>query len=399
MKRVSRSSFMVMALLVVANAFAPMEVAGDGAPGGEMDHPGCIVGDLADYTVLDVNSSANHSAELRSDIEPPFYDNEPVNLVVVWWVEPPTKEPNGTVKLKVGMDALTEPECIFNISVNLTDGDDDGPEAHLFGASINVTPNSGSQAFVGRVIYRNETLNLTYELDVRPARILLAASIDLPNGTWSGPELEWASVPVLLRNEGGLPAAELVVDFRYAGRIVSTFNVSLVAPQASFPIGVLLFPLFNEELMEVHLVEGPDAPYRIGDLPLEVGPRPILDVVLLRAEPTELENGDRVFIEALVRNRGNATSDGQLVELMVDGTVVGNQSIEGLEPGSEVAVSTNWTMRGEGVHTISALAEGDDFAALPVAVEVKAETPTAGTMMTILALVGVATVSWVARRS
>ena len=104
-------------------------------------------------------------------------------------------------------------------------------------------------------------------------------------------------------------------------------------------------------------------------------------------------------MEALVVNRGNATSDGQLVELMVDGTVVANATIDGLEPGNETVVSTNWTLSGVGVHTVSAMAEGDEFAAEPVAVEVTERTPAPGLFYVALAFLATLAITRAARRS
>jgi subtilase family serine protease len=129
---------------------------------------------------------------------------------------------------------------------------------------------------------------------------------------------------------------------------------------------------------------------------LDVEPRPILDIVELSATPDVIESGDKVLIEAVVRNRGNASATGQLVELMVDGSVVANATIVDLGPGNETIVSTNWTLQGEGIHSVSAVAEGDDLAASPVAVEVKAASPSLGVWAALLAM---GLVSLAARRS
>ena len=97
-------------------------------------------------------------------------------------------------------------------------------------------------------------------------------------------------------------------------------------------------------------------------------------------------------------NRGNATSDGQLVELMVDGTVVANASIVDLGPGNSTMVSTNWTLTGVGIHTVSALAEGDEFAAEPVAVNVEERTPVPWLGLSMLALLSALIITRAARR-
>jgi hypothetical protein len=81
---------------------------------------------------------------------------------------------------------------------------------------------------------------------------------------------------------------------------------------------------------------------------------------------------------------------------MVDGSVVANGTIEDLGPGNETMVSTEWALRGEGLHAVAAIAEGDDLAASPVAVEVKAPSPSSGVWAAVLVLV---LVSLAARRS
>ena len=98
-------------------------------------------------------------------------------------------------------------------------------------------------------------------------------------------------------------------------------------------------------------------------------------------------------------NRGNATANGQLVELMVDGTVVANESIVRLKPGNETVVSTNWTLSGVGIHTVSALAEGDEFAAEPVAVNVEEKTPVPWLPLSFMALLSALIITRAARRS
>lgn len=191
----------------------------------------------------------------------------------------------------------------------------------------------------------------------------------------------------------------MVVDFRYDGRIVDTQMVSLVPPHGNHSTVVALLPINGMYVLEVHLVTGPGAPDRLANLTLNVTARPILDVVSVRADPTKIESGSKVHLEALVTNRGNATSTGQFVQLMVDSTVVANESIEGLGPGNETTVATNWTLSGVGIHTVSAFAEGDEFAAQPVAVEVKERTPAPGAGCTLAVLISAVLVTLVARRS
>ncbi len=189
---------------------------------------------------------------------------------------------------------------------------------------------------------------------------------------------------------------DLVVDVVYMDRIVSTHDIPVIVGGGNYTITTHIMPVNNMSTVSMRLVSGPGAPRGLGDMELDVVARPILDVVSLSVEPDVVESGERVSVEAVVRNRGNATTTGQLVELMVDGSIVANETILDLGPGNETKVSAKWESRGEGLHSISAVAEGDEINASPVSVEVKAPSPSLGAWAAVLILL---LVSLAARRS
>jgi hypothetical protein len=239
---------------------------------------------------------------------------------------------------------------------------------------------------MAQVSQGNETVNLTYEMEVLPARAWLVPHRVLPPNHTGDRELQWTPLEILVENLGGLGVTDLVVDVVYMDRIVSTHDIPVIVGGGNHTIATHIMPVYNTSTVSVRLVSGPDAPRVLGDLELDVVARPVLDVVGLSVEPGVVESGERVLVEAVVRNRGNATTTGQLVELMVDGSIVANESIHDLGPGNETTVSTRWAMRGEGLHSVSVVAEGDDLSASPVSVEVKAPSPTLGVWVAVLVL-------------
>jgi hypothetical protein len=353
---------------------------------------------IGDFSWLDSNKTGNLSAALYADLLPPYHENEGFQIAVVWADEYEEEDPNRTVDVRLGLDSLEPPDEILKV-VRFGGGFLPLSKEYSWMALSFVVPVVGNELIVANVTTDEGSMNLSYPIEVLPSRTLLSAELDTPDGNWTGRELEWAAIPVLIVNDGGAPAANMVVDFRYDGRIIDTQMVSLLPPHGNFSTMVTLLPINEINVMEVHLVTGPGAPTRLANLTLNVTARPILDVVLVRATPTKIETGSKVHLEAVIVNRGNATSTGQYVQLMVDSTVVANASIEGLGPGNETIVAQNWTLNGVGTHTVSAFAEGDEFAARPVAVEVKEKTPALGAGSTLGVLLTVVIVTQVARRS
>jgi hypothetical protein len=392
-----RRAVLVLAFVLVVSTLWAVPGPVSAAPPTEYMDAGDENVTIGDFHYLDSNETGNLSAALYADLLPPYHENEGFQIAVMWPDEYEEEDPNRTVDVRSGLDTLEPPDEIIKV-VHLN-GFPFPARKYSWMALSFVVPVVGNELIVANVTTDEGSMNLSYPIEVLPSRTLLSAELDTPDGNWSGEELEWAAIPVLIVNEGGAPAANMVVDFRYGDRIVDTQVVSLVPPHGNHSTVVALLPVNGINVLEVHLVTGPGAPGRLADLTLNVTARPILDVVSVRADPTNMESGSKVHLEALVRNRGNATSTGQYVQLMVDSTVVANASIEGLGPGNETTVATNWTLSGVGIHTVSAFAEGDEFAAQPVAVEVKERTPAPGAGCTLAVLMSAVLVTLVARRS
>ncbi len=393
-----RRTILVLAIVLAVSTLWALPGPVSAAPPTEYMDAGDENVTIGDFHFLDSNETGNLSAKLYADLLPPYHGNEGFQIAVVWPDEYEEEDPNRTVQVRLGLDTLEPPDEIIKV-VRIGGGLSPLSREYSWMALSFVVPVVGNELIVANVTTDEGSMNLSYPIEVLPSRVLLSAELDTPDGNWSGEELEWAAIPVLIVNEGGAPAANMVVDFRYDGRIVDTQMVSLVPPHGNHSTVVALLPINGMYVLEVHLVTGPGAPGRLANLTLNVTARPILDVVSVRAYPTKIETGSKVHLEAVIANRGNATTTGQLVQLMVDSTVVANVSIEGLGPGNETIVATNWTLSGVGIHTVSAFAEGDEFAAQPVAVEVKEKTPAPGAGCTLTVLMSAVLVTLVARRS
>lgn len=382
----------VCLLLVSLMVFAiPSMASADGD--GKLS--GSIPVTLEDFLVHN-NTTSGMTVGLSAPYGPPFHEGEDYYLQVLARMESSEPLENISVHVVMGVDTLESPEDEEAEYRNSTDPINGTTYRwSYFGITI-VTLSLSSQFLMAQLTHENETVNLTYEMDVIPARALLAAYRVLPPNHTGDPELEWVNIDIVIVNLGGLGVIDLVVDLRYPDRIMSTLHIPVIVGRGNYTISAPLLPIYGQSEIQVHLVVGPGAPSVIGTATIDVLARPILDVIELTASPDVTESGEKVHIEALIKNRGNATSTGQEVELMVDGSIIANTTIEGLEPGNETAVSTDWELRGEGIHSVSAIAEGDDFAAKPVVVEVKAASPSIGTWVVILTLV---LVSLAARRS
>lgn len=325
-----------------------------------------------------------------------LYESEEYMLQLWASMESPEPLDNITVQVLMGIDTLEPPE--YDDADYSNRSDPIKGKVYQWGY-IGITkfkPSTTDRYLLGQLTHENETVNLTYEMVVLPARSMLHAfRIDPPNHT-GDQELEWMELEIMIVNTGGRGETDLIVDLMYGGRILTTHDIPAIVGFGNYTITTQMMPVYDGGAVVVRLIQGPDTPRNIGGAAIDVIPRPILDVVRLTASPDEIESGQKVHIEALISNRGNATSTGQLVELMVGGSVVANATIEGLEPGNVTRVSTKVELRGEGAHTVSAVAEGDDFDAEPVAVEVKAPSPSIGVWAVLLVLL---VVSLVARRS
>jgi len=342
------------------------------------------------------NTTSGMTVGLSAPPGPPFYEGEDYYLQVLARMESSEPLENISVHVVIGVDTLGSPDYAEAEYHNSTDPITGTIYGWSYLGMTIVGPSISNRSLMAQLTHENETVNLTYEMEVLPARALLEAYRVLPPNHTGDPELEWTNIDIIIVNHGGLGVTDLVVDLRYSDRIMSTHRIPVIVGGGDHTISAPFFPVYGPWLVRVHLVEGPGAPSVIGAATIDVLARPILDVVELTASPDVVVSGEKIHIEAVVKNVGNATSTGQEVELMVDGSIVANTTIMGLDPGNETTVFTDWRLRGEGIHSVSAIAEGDEFAADPVAVEVKAASPSIGTWLVILTLF---LVSLVARRS
>jgi hypothetical protein len=379
-------------LLVSLMVFAiPSMASVHGA--GELSGP--IPMTLENFLVQN-NTSSGMNVRLSAPYGPPFYEGEDYHLQVsaIWESSEPLE--NVSVQVLMGVDVLEIPEDEETAYINSSDPSGGVIYGWYYFGMTKIRPSISSRSLIAQLTHENETVNLTYEMEVEPARVLLAAYRVLPPNHTGDPELEWTSIDMIIWNHGGLGVTDLVVDLRYPDHILSTHHIPVIVGRGNYTISAPLLPIYDQREVQVHLVKGPGAPCTIGHAAIDVLARPILDVVELKASPKVIESGEEVHIEALIKNRGNATSTGQVVDLMVDGSTVANTTIEGLGPGNETRVETDWELRGVGIHSVSAVAEGDEFAARPVTVEVKAASPSVGVWALLLSLL---LVSLAARRS
>jgi hypothetical protein len=190
-----------------------------------------------------------------------------------------------------------------------------------------------------------------------------------------------------------------MVDVRYDGRIAHTQEVAVVPAFGNHTFLMPFKPLFGREMMEVFLVSGAGGPGRISHIHLQVNDRPLLQVTDVGLAKGSVDEGDDVTVVVVVRNGGNATSTGHVVELLVDGTLVANESLF-LGPGEMANVTFVWRSKGPGVHAISARIPGDELGASSASLDVnKVETPALRIPAVILTIGMMACLKLVVRRS
>lgn len=69
--------------------------------------------------------------------------------------------------------------------------------------------------------------------------------------------------------------------------------------------------------------------------------------------------GTTISLNARVKNQGNATANGTVARFLVDGQVVGNQTLGTIYQGVTLSASVNWVAK-QGTHTLTVLADPDD---------------------------------------
>ena len=197
----------------------------------------CLDDDHDDH-ILDENRTDNFSATLKITQAPPFSADETHTLIVEVNGRSEEYPNNTTADVMLGLDSLDPPECVSvyaNIHVINAPGSDIDYLWTYWGI-LNITLMNDSSLLFGNATVDNNTLNLSYELDVLPPRVHLMAWIDLPYEDQWWPEHEWVAVPILLENVGGAPGTNLVLDFRYDGRIAATEYINLIHPTETCPL-------------------------------------------------------------------------------------------------------------------------------------------------------------------
>ncbi len=89
---------------------------------------------------------------------------------------------------------------------------------------------------------------------------------------------------------------------------------------------------------------------------------PDLTIESITINPSDPAVGDAVTIIVYVKNIGSAPSPSCYVTAEVDGAIIDNQNIDGLQPGMTTTASFSWTAT-PGVHIIKATADSTDIVA------------------------------------
>ena len=346
--------------------------------------------------LLDTNSTANVTAYLVADRFEDLHAGEPMNLTV-WW-----RASDGTTSVTVGAEGAgpirpTGRVCLWGTDPQRSDFTvgDCGHD----GASCTVLPGEGNRTLLARLTVNGITLNLTRTLVIGPARMLQSARMVLPTGVPYPTEQTRTDVQLVIENRGGLPALDQVVDVRYDGRILATRTVPLVPALGNHTILLTFTPVYGATAMELVVVTGPGAPFRLATVDVPVHAAAVLTVDSFTAGPDGAAEGSRVSFAATVTNRGNATATAASVQFLVDGGVVSNASVTGLGPGNASTYRGSWTAKDPGVHAISARIAGTATDAQAASLKVTAKAPGLGIFLVAFTLVLATALTRAARRS
>ena len=346
--------------------------------------------------VLDSYMSTNLSAYLLAPSVPDLHAFEHINLTIVH------RSIHG-----VGADINSESEgageagaladvCLWGTDPGRRDYTDSNCTYRASYFNLHLLPND--PLFLIRFHYDGDVATLEWNATLLPARVLLSANLVLPGNQTSLPELQRVQASVVIGNVGGLDALDQVVDVRYAGHILTTWTIPLVPSDGAYSVPVTFTPVLGAGEMEVYLVSGEGAPYRITAISLDVRAAASLAVDWVEVDRSRIEEGAALTVTAGVTNRGNLTVDGAVVQFLVDGGVVANATVHGLEHNASTTVSGEWAATGPGSHAISARVAGEPLGARAASVRVTAQTPAAGAAMAVLAAVALAALMRAGRR-
>ena len=396
-RAVSRHHWAIVSLAVLTIPLAPLCADGASTPPTMYFHPtGAAPAPVHSLLVLDSNVSTNLSAYLLAPSVDGLHAGERLNLTLAH------RSVHGAAACAtVAIDAVGEGGPLPDVCLWGTDpGRRDYTTANCTYRSsyfrLDLLPDD--PMLLVSVHYGGDVASLEWNATLLPARVLLSARLVLPGNETSLPELRRLQASVVIGNDGGLDALDQVVDVRYAGRILTTWTIPLVPSDGAYLVPVAFVPVLGEARLEVHLVSGEGAPYRIAEVPVDVRAAASLAVDWVEVDRSRIEEGAALTVTAGVTNRGNLTVDGAVVQFLVDGGVVANATVYGLEHNASTTVSGEWAATGPGSHAISARVAGEPLGARAASVRVTAQTPAAGAAMAVLAAVALAALMRAGRR-
>jgi hypothetical protein len=387
-----------VAALVMLTAPLSQQAVGEASPPLEMYYhsPLEAPAPARSLLVLDSNVSANLSAFLLAPSVSDLHEFEHINLTLVHRSIHGVGADFYMESVGAGEGGSLPDLCLWGTDPGRRDYTTSNCTYRASFLRLALLPND--PLFSVRIHYGGDVVTLEWNATLQPARVLLSARLVLPGNQTSLPELQRVQASVVIGNDGGLDALDHVVDVRYAGRILTTWNIPLVPSDGSYSVPVAFVPVLGEAMMEVHLVSGEGAPYRIAAMPVDVRAAAVLTVDRLNVGQRRIEEGTWLTVMAGVTNTGNLTADGMLVQFLVDGGVVANATLDGLGPGNSTTVSGRWEAAVPGMHSVAARVEGEPLGALARSVEVTGQVPAAGGALAVLAVAALAALMRAGRR-
>ena len=396
-RAVSRHHWAIVSLAVLTIPLAPLCADGASTPPTMYFHPtGAAPAPVHSLLVLDSNVSTNLSAYLLAPSVDGLHAGERLNLTLAH------RSVHGaaacaTIDIEGTGEGGPLPDmCLWGTAPGRRDFTTANCTYEASYFDLILRP--GGPLFTASIQSDGDGVTLEWNASLLPARVLLSAGLVLPGNQTALPELQRVQASVLIGNDGGLDALDQVVDVRYAGRILTTWTIPLVPSDGAYLVPVAFVPVLGEARLEVHLVSGEGAPYRIAEVPVDVRAAASLAVDWVEVDRSRIEEGAALTVTAGVTNRGDLTVDGAVVQFLVDGGVVANATVHGLEHNASTTVSGEWAATGPGSHAISARVAGEPLGARAASVRVTAQTPAAGAAMAVLAAVALAALMRAGRR-
>jgi len=396
-RAVSRHHWAIVSLAVLTIPLAPLCADGASTPPTMYFHPtGAAPAPVHSLLVLDSNVSTNLSAYLLAPSVDGLHAGERLNLTLAH------RSVHGaaacaTIDIEGTGEGGPLPDmCLWGTAPGRRDFTTANCTYEASYFDLILRP--GGPLFTASIQSDGDGVTLEWNASLLPARVLLSAGLVLPGNQTALPELQRVQASVLIGNDGGLDALDQVVDVRYAGRILTTWNIPLVPSGGRYSVPVAFKPVLGGGEMEAYLVSGEGAPYRIATLPVDVRAAAVLAVDWAKVGEPRVEEGARLTVTAGVTNGGNLTADGVQVQFLVDGGVVASAIVDGLAPGASTTVSGAWEATAPGTHAVSARVLGEPLGARATSVQVTAKAPGPGIAMAALAVAALAALRRAGRR-